>query len=324
MPQKKSGRVTIKDVAKLANVTPQTVSRVMRQNGYVSNSTKEKVLNAAASLSYIPSYAAKALRNGMRKSIAVVFDSLINVYFAFMLDYLRKHIAQNGYSIQLLFSNDVVITEDLYRKAVSHGAVAVISFIEGKEGIGQTVKSCGVPLIIFGRSTTEEGLDYITTDDVLGGRIVGQRLLDNGCTSFKYVVEGSGMTCALDRLQGFSEVLKENGYEPEIIDVGTYGKEALNAVDFTNPKVGVFCFSDQLAFHIVKNMGLKDIKLHAKIIGYDNIQADMILPVEITTVGIDKNAHTKFAIECVVKKIQNPSLKFAEHQAVKLFEGITA
>ena len=71
-------------------------------------------------------------------------------------------------------------------------------------------------------------------------------------------------------------------------------------------------------------MVLKDIKLHAKIIGYDNIQADMILPVEITTVGIDKNAHTKFAIECVVKKIQNPSLKFAEHQAVKLFEGITA
>lgn len=318
------GKITIKDVAQKANVTAQTVSRVMRGEGCVSIDTKKKVLDVAKQLQYIPSYAATALRNGMNRSIAIVFDSLRNMYFSIMIDHLRAEIVKQGYSVQLIFSDSVIITESYYRKAISHGAVAVISFLEGEEGIGGIVKDCGVPLMIFGRSTTDERLDFITTDDTKGGQLVAKRLLEKKCTQFKYLVEGSGMTCARDRYEGFDKELKKHGFSAEILDLNHMGEDAYLAIDFDNPNIGVFCFSDVLAFNLIKRVSSVSTDRRPKVIGYDNIQSDIVLPINLTTVGVNKEKHAQFAIDCITAKLADPALHFAEREPVELFEGETA
>lgn len=324
MVHKNKEMVTIKDVADLANVTAQTVSRVMRGTGYVSEETKAKVLQAAHQLNYIPSYVAKALRKGMSQSIAIVFDSLRNVYFSVMIDYIRKSIKNSGYSVQLLFSNESVITEETYRKAISHGAVGVISFLEGKEGIGSVVKNLGVPMLIFGRSTYEDGLDYITTDDVQGGMLAANRLINDGCTSFYYIVEGRGMTCAIDRYKGFKEELEMHGHKAELLDLNEEGEKCFAKMSLDDPAQGIFCFSDNIAFNVVKKMkGIPDAN-RAKLIGYDNIQSDIPLPITLTTIGVDKEHHADFAVKQIIEKISDPQIKLAKHQSVKLFEGETA
>lgn len=318
-----NNRVTIRDVALRANVTAQTVSRVMRGTGYVAEDTRKCVLAAAKELKYIPSYVAKALRNGMSRSIAVVFDSLRNVYFSVMIDHLRQEIIAHGYSVQLIFSDDVIITEDCYRKAISHGAVAVISFLEGDDGIGDAVEDCGVPLMIFGRTTDDERLDFVTTDDKQGGELVAKRLLAQGCTKFKYLVEGSGMTCALERYEGFSSELKKRGYEVEIIDTGAVG-DAYAMIDINDPTTGVFCFNDILAFHLIKQMTRVPLEHRPKVVGYDNIQSDIVLPINLTTVGVDKSHHAKYAIDSIVAKLSDPTVRFAVREQVSVFDGETA
>lgn len=318
------GRVTIKDVAKLADVTAQTVSRVMRNNGYVSEETRVKVLEAAHELNYIPSYAAKALRNGMSRSIAIVFDSLRNFYFSVMIDYLRQSITARGFSIQLLFSNENVITEEIYRKAISHGAVGVISFLEGEPGIGVAVRNFGVPLMIFGRSTNDEGVDYITTDDVQGGTLAAEKLLEAGCTSFRYLVEGKGMTCAIERYRGFENVLSAHGYCVEVVDATDLGEPEFERLRIDDPKCGIFCFCDTIAFTLVKRMS--DLPEHrkAKLVGYDNLQNDVPLPMTLTSIGLDKKQHAAFAVEKMIERIHNSGTRVSEHQPVRLFEGDTA
>ena len=102
MVHKNKEMVTIKDVADLANVTAQTVSRVMRGTGYVSEETKAKVLQAAHQLNYIPSYVAKALRKGMSQSIAIVFDSLRNVYFSVIFVVRKSYNRQKAQDIAYL------------------------------------------------------------------------------------------------------------------------------------------------------------------------------------------------------------------------------
>lgn len=313
-------RVTIKDVADLASVTAQTVSRVIRNQGYVSEETKKRVMEAVRALNYIPSYAATALRNGMSPSIAIVFDSLRNIYFAVMLDYLRQTIVNHGYSVQLIFSEEFLITEKCYHEAISHGAVAVISFLESEEGLGETVKSCGVPLMVFGRTTEEKGLDYITTDDKQGGAIAAQYLLREKCTEFKYVVEGKGLTCALDRFEGFSNELAAHGYKAQMVDVGTYGDAALADINFNDPNVGIFCFNDILAFRVLNRMDELNLGVKPKIVGYDNIASDLVLPVKLASVGIDKAKHAEFAVSSFIRKFNHPEIVLAEHQAVRLFE----
>lgn len=317
---KKKTRVTLKDVADLADVSAQTVSRVIRGRGSVSPETEQKVLETARNLNYIPSYAAKALRSGTSRNIAVVFDSLRNIYFAVMIDYLRCVISRRGYSVQLIFSENPVITEQCYHKAISHGAVAVISFLESEVGLGETVKNCGIPLMVFGRSTTEDGMDYITTDDTQGGRMAAEYLLGKGCTTFHYVVEGRGMTCALDRFEGFRTELAHRGYEAKLVDTGTFGEDALSVIDFSDPREGVFCFCDSLAFRVMQHIKKRGGASRAKLIGYDNIQEDLVLPVRLASIGIDKNSHAEFAVDKLIEKLSHPDIVIAERQKVRLFE----
>lgn len=319
----RNGRVTIKDVAKLADVTAQTVSRVMRNSGYVSEETRARVLEAAHELNYIPSYAGKALRSGMSRSIAIVFDSLRNFYFSIMIDYLRKSITSHGFSIQLLFSNENVITENVYRKAISHGAVGVISFLEGETGIGDSVKKFGVPLMVFGRSTDDEGIDYITTDDVQGGSLAAEKLLSVGCTSFCYLVEGFGMTCATARYRGFADTLSGHGYSVEVVDADESEKIDYARLQLDNPKCGVFCFCDTIAFAVMKHM--KDIpeNRRAKLIGYDNLQTDVSLPMSLTSIGLNKEEHAEFTVKKLIERIDNLGGRVSAHCPVCLIEGDT-
>lgn len=153
-------RVTIKDVAMAIGVTPQTVSRVFRGKGYVSADTRLKVLDAAERLKYVPNSAAIRLRTGETRSIAVVFDSLMNVYFSIMVDYLHKEVQRHGYNIQTIFVNSHTIGESVYREALSLGVSAVISFLEPDPSLADIVRDYGVPLMILGRRAEADIFDY--------------------------------------------------------------------------------------------------------------------------------------------------------------------
>ena len=80
----KKVRVTMRDVARAANVTPQTVSRAIRNAPEVSAETREKVLKVAAELNYVKNNSASSLRCGNSKLIVIIYDHLVNVYFSIM------------------------------------------------------------------------------------------------------------------------------------------------------------------------------------------------------------------------------------------------
>ena len=80
-----------------------------------------------------------------------------------------------------------------------------------------------------------------------------------------------------------------------------------------DPAQGIFCFSDNIAFNVVKKMkGIPDAN-RAKLIGYDNIQSDIPLPITLTTIGVDKEHHANFAVKQIIEKISDPQIKLAKH-----------
>ena len=319
-------RATIKDVAIASGVTPQTVSRVFRGKGYVSADTRIKVLDAASKLKYVPNSAAISLRTGAKKSIAVVFDSLINIYFSVMVDYLQKELQLNGYNIQTIFVPSHTINDATYRDALSLGVSAIISFLEPEDSLSGTVRDFGVPLIILGRRSELEEFDYITTDDVEGGALAAQKLMRSGCNSFAFLAGGFGMTCVRDRLCGFSAALKESGFgEPIIID-STHGVRAAMEKFLEECELpdGIFCFSDMLAYELLNILhagGHSDVK----VVGYDNIQADIAMPIDLSSVGVDKPAFVKRIVELILDKIEGRAPgRIAKRMSVELHDGETA
>lgn len=319
-------RVTIKDVAMAIGVTPQTVSRVFRGSGCVSADTRIRVLDAADKLKYVPNSAAIRLRTGVAKSIAVVFDSLINVYFAIMVDYLQKELQSHGYNMQTIFVQSHTITESVYREALSHGVSAVISFLEPDSKFGDIVKDFGVPLLILGRRAHSEAFDYITTDDVMGGRLAAGKLIESGCKSFAYLTADLDITCARDRLEGYLTELKAHGYNAEIISMENgVGNTIKNyAEKHDGFPEGIFCFSDMIAYealNVLREMGNTAVR----IIGYDNIQADISIPINLTTIGVDKPRYVKSVVQLLLDKIESKSQdRIAKSIDVVLHDGETA
>lgn len=295
---------TVKDVANEAGVTAQTVSRVFRDSGYIAPKTREKVYAAARKLNYIPNRGASLLRSGERKSIAVVFDSLTNIYFAVMIEYLQQEIASRGYTMLTVFSAGNYITEDVYRSAISMGAGAVISFLEPEPALDDATRVCGVPLMLLGRRTDLENVDYVMTDDERGGRLAAERLADDGCRSFLYIAIAMDMTCGDDRRKGFEDALAERGYTTGIIRGvdGLDGKLAAYEAQYGRPD-GIFCFCDMIAFGVLdllKRQGNDS----TEVIGYDDLKADVVLPVRLTSVGTDKRAYVRFALDKLFERMR--------------------
>src|SRR5690554_3464851 len=94
-------RVTIKDVAKHANVAISTASRVINQSGYVSEETRTKVMKAVEELGYVPNSIARSLKQKQTFSIGLVVSDIGNPFFAELALAVEQTAREQGYSVLL-------------------------------------------------------------------------------------------------------------------------------------------------------------------------------------------------------------------------------
>lgn len=324
----RKARVTIKDVARIAMVTPQTVSRALRDAPDIAESTKTRVLEIASNLNYVKNSTASALRRGSTRLIGVIYDNLINLYFSVMTDFIQFCLKERGYSMLTISVRSFHLNEEAYMAAVSHNVDGIISFLEPDEELTELIKSYNVPVLLFGRRTNVKRIDCIHTDDEEGGRLAAARLADDGCKNAVCITEALELTCAYDRYHGFEEELKRRGIsKPRIVDPNVPGLEQQLLSLMKSPEGfpdGIFCFNDMLAFetlYFIEKNNLPSVK----VIGYDNVQQEIHIPRRLTTVGTDKLALAKRAAEMIISKVETGDTNRAiEKKGVFLVEGTTA
>lgn len=324
----RKARVTIKDVARIAMVTPQTVSRALRDAPDIAQSTKTRVLEIASNLNYVKNSTASALRRGSTRLIGVIYDNLINLYFSVMTDFIQFCLKERGYSMLTISVRSFHLNEEAYMAAVSHNVDGIISFLEPDEELTEVIKSYNVPVLLFGRRTNVKRIDCIHTDDEAGGRLAAARLADDGCKNAVCITEALELTCAYDRYHGFEEELKRRGIsKPRIVNPNVPGLEQQLLSLMKSPEGfpdGIFCFNDMLAFetlYFIEKNNLPSVK----VIGYDNVQQEIHIPRRLTTVGTDKLALAKRATEMIISKVETGDTNRAiEKKGVFLVEGTTA
>ena len=324
----RKARVTIKDVARIAMVTPQTVSRALRDAPDIAESTKTRVLEIASNLNYVKNSTASALRRGSTRLIGIIYDNLINLYFSVMTDFIQFCLKERGYSMLTISVRSFHLNEEAYMAAVSHNVDGIISFLEPDEELTELIKSYNVPVLLFGRRTNVKRLDCIHTDDEEGGRLAAARLADDGCKNAVCITEALELTCAYDRYHGFEEELKRRGIsKPRIVNPNVPGLEQQLLSLMKSPDGfpdGIFCFNDMLAFetlYFIEKNNLPSVK----VIGYDNVQQEIHIPRRLTTVGTDKLALAKRATEMIISKVETGDTNRAiEKKGVFLVEGTTA
>ena len=322
-------RVTIKDVARVAGVTPQTVSRAFRNAEDINKETQERILQIASEMGYVQNASARSLRNGSSKLIAIIYDNIMNSYFSIITYYLQDYLRGKGYSILSISVTDNVLKERDYLTALEHNAEGVISFLQADESIARLINTYRVPVLVMGRRSEDEGVDSVYVDDVEVGKIAARRFIEKGCKNPLCISEAMDITCAYDRCLGFKEEFKGVGREVRLIARERLGEdlpleERLLQAYKSNPPDAIFCFNDIFAFqalYVIEKHGLK-IPL---IIGVDNIQQEIFLPKRLTTVGWDKRKLAQISANAILSRISGSEEKlFSVKEAVFLVEGVTA
>lgn len=325
---KNNTRVTIKDVAKKAGVTPQTVSRALRDAPEIAESTRKRVLEIADELNYVRNSAACAFRGGKTKIIAVFYDNFVNLYFSVMMDYMQKIFSKKGYSLLPISTVENTLDAKGYKQAVEHNVDAVISFLEPENCIPSLITQYGLPVLVLGRRADAFNIDCIYTDDEEGGRLAGEHLCKQGCDNILFITESFSISCAYDRHKGLTDYLKQNGMkEPRVLFHNqrplVEQLESLKRSEQGWPDA-VFCFNDMIAFEllrVIEKQGYPPIK----VIGYDDLQSEIEIPKLVTSIATNKEKLVNLVLKVITAKAEGTSTeRVVKKVGVYLREGDTA
>lgn len=315
---------TIKDVAKKANVSVATVSRVINQKGYVNEETRALVENAIKDLNYIPNELARSLFNKHSKLIGVLVPHFDTQFYAELIEGIENAAMKLGYKIMLSNTQDNAKREKDYIHIYSQYNIDGIIVASNAHNVEQLIKS-DLPIVTVDHILSEN-IPSITSNNILGGIIAAQRLISGGA---RYILELRGPSFLLtvsERSLGFRQVLVQNNipyisYDGDLINPDI---DAITKIIQDHPEIdGVFATSDFLAIHaqtILQRMG-KKIPSEVQVVGFDNIVYTTLVSPTITTIEQPIRRMGELALESLVKLLnEEPITDFHSVLDVKLIE----
>lgn len=315
---------TIKDVAKKANVSVATVSRVINNKGYVNDETRQLVENAIKALNYIPNELARSLYNKHSKLIGVLVPHFDTQFYAELIEGIEDEAMRLGYKIMLSNTKDNQQREADYIQIFSQYNIDGIILASNAHNVNKLITS-NMPILTVDHILSEN-IPSITSNNVLGGVIAAQRLISGGA---RYILELRGPSFLLtvsERSLGFRQVLVQNNIPyisfdgdmiiPDVSEIERIIKE--------NPQIdAVFAQSDFLAIHtlyILQKLG-KRVPEDIQIVGFDNIVFTKLVSPNITTIEQPIRRMGELAVESLVKMLNNETLpEFHRVLDVKLVE----
>lgn len=297
MTQKKY--VTIKDIAKEAGVSVNTVSRALNNKPDINKETKKKILKIAKKLGYVKNVTASALRNKSTKIIGVILADSSNPFYAEVLKGIEIASRKYGYQIILMnteriYENEAIAIETLLQRRVDG---LLIAPVQDKNEDINNLRKMNVPFVIIGRHFEDLEVDEIFSDEEKGGYIATKYLLEIGKKRPIMINGALFKSPARMRYEGFKLALeeknipvkKENIFISDIDIEGGYKtiKSVLRKkINFDS----IFCYNDLVAIGVMKGLKEAGLKIpeDVAVVGYDDIYFSSFVCPALTTVKIKK------------------------------------
>lgn len=307
----KPKRPTLRDVARFAGVSYQTVSRVINDSAHVSPATRKRVLKAIKTLGYRPNRAAQILQTERSNTLEIIMT-----YFGFnlFLYNMARTAHQLGYHL-----NISAITSDEFVKTIEGAAsrlidgLILIPFISVVDNYDELVKLAdGIPFVQIG-APLGANLPSVIYDQAQGARLATQHLIGLG---HRQIAEISGPLLnydAYDRHMGWSATLKDHDIPLGPSEEGDFtiegGYQAMHhLLDNGSGFTAVFIGNDSMAIGArtaLRERGLR-VPDDISIIGFDDIPVSAHLVPGLTTIRQDFGLIGQLAVEYIIGLIENP------------------
>jgi LacI family sucrose operon transcriptional repressor len=299
---------TLKDVAKETGLTVSTVSRVLNNRGYISEETRQNVYDAMKKLNYHPNEVARSLSKQSTNTIGVIVPHIRHPYFAELISNLESQAYNHKYKILLFNSKEKNEKEREYLEMCTSNRVSGIILCSGTVAVNE-FKGLNVPLITIERYL-ENGTAAIECDNLQGGRLAAQHLIETGC---KNLIHFSGVHETImpadTRATGFREACIAMNINYKEVVTSSFQYNNLEYYEFiedairNNPQTdGIFASSDLIAAQVIQvctKMGIQ-IPNQMKLVGFDDVNIASLTTPRITTIHQPIKEMAQIAIELMI------------------------
>jgi LacI family transcriptional regulator len=312
---------SVRDVALHAGVSVGTVSNVLNHPEKVLPDTVTRVLASIDSLGFIRNDAARQLRAGRSKTIGLVVLDVSNPFFTAVARGAEDKANQAGLSVLLGNSDDDVTREsaylDLFEEQRVHGVLIspfgdIAPRLEG-------LRRRGIPAVLVDRSGDGSEFSSVSMDDVAGGRLAVEHLVEQGRTRIAYLAASFDIRQVAERLAGAREAVEAHpGVTLEIISIetmtvlaGRSAGERLLAREPADRPDGIFAANDLIAVGVLQALVMfGDVRVPEEIalVGYDDIDFASAAVVPLTSIRQPAQLIGQTAIEILLEEADDPSL----------------
>src|SRR3984957_20597255 len=289
------GKLDIRTVAKLANVSIATVSRTINRVSTVNPRMAKRVWEAIEKLDYFPNTQARALVSGRSRLLGLIVSEITNPFFPELIQGFEDIAVEHGYEILISSTNydprrmSLCIRRMLERRAEG---VAVMTFGVEKPLLEQFAER-NIPLVFVDEGPERPGISLLRVDYHHGIRQGVQHLAALGHRDIAFISGRKGLHSAQSRLAAFSRSLEECGIDadPEWIVEGDHTMEGgIEAMDrllkVKQRPTAVMCSNDMTAIgvlHTLYRAGLR-VPDDLSVIGFDDIHIAQVTIPPLTTI----------------------------------------
>ncbi|PAL04643.1 LacI family DNA-binding transcriptional regulator [Peribacillus simplex] len=307
--------VTIKEVAKKANVSIATVSAVVNSNKFVSDELKERVEKAIKELEYRPNKIARSLKKKETNLIGVVVTEITNPFYPLMLKGVEDVALANKYNVILCTTGDNPQKEyELVQSMVDHGVDGIVLATIDKENSKsiQLLEQEEIPHILINRAPKKYEGNLVRINSYKVGEVATEFLINMGHEDIAFI--GGDRLNSWEREKGYKDTLTKHGIKLKdnriirsdyVID-SAY-KDIQQLIENDDLPTAIFAASDIMAFGTIKALLDKGYKIpqDISVIGSDNISFSEDFLIPLTTVDAQTYEIGKMGCEMLIALLAN-------------------
>jgi LacI family transcriptional regulator len=311
--------VTIKDIAKLANVSHTTVSRALNDSPLIKPGTKKKIQELAAQLNYIPNFNAKSLVMQKSYTIGLFFTSISNgTSPSFFVDTVNgvNNVINENYNLFIRGIDDYHDFSSIHQRRFD--GIILMSQSEVDNAFIYHVLLQKIPLVVINREVSDQSIINILSNDREGSCQAVKYLIQEGHKDIAIIEGIKGFKSSLERKEGYLKALidEQIPIQSEYIVNGNYDMESgykamEKLLSLKNPPTAVFSSNDDMAVGALNAVFAKGLTVPGdiSIVGFDDIQIARYTNPSLTTVKKPIEKISRLGAEKVLKAVESQEIK---------------
>ncbi len=308
---------SLSDIAKLSGTSISSVSQALRGEGRISKKTKERILEVAQKLQYIPDQRANRMRNQESYEIGILVPNIKNPFFGEFIEGASEILEANGFLSYVLATQDEEEKQDKYLFSLFQNRIGGLLWVPTYETSEQTCnliqKHCPATISLL---RPQEGFDTIMVDEKQSRRQLVEYLVQKKHRNIAFLGGKKNSAPWKRHMEGITLGFKDNCLElnPKWVqecplDREKAGEKAIFLKE-NNPEISAFiCYNDDIALGVSAALQHKGFQVgqDIAITGYDDILEAHLTHTPLTTIAIDPHLFGETAAQMVLERIQQPN-----------------